>query len=250
MDFTFFYYRKMLKTLKEKLYLPIRFCDTSDCCGRVAIIRHDVDVSPQKAVDIGLIESEMGVKSTFFVLLSSRYYNLVSGENTEAVKELIRYGHEIGLHFDVTNYDENTSLDELCEAIKRERLILETLFDIKVKSMSWHIPKKELIGVNIPALDEIGLLNAYDPQFYNGYKYVSDSMMRWREPIDEYLEKASYEKMQILTHPIWYEAKQDKSDLEILKTQHIREIYKDCIYLDDIRPGYKNTLELSLHPNT
>ncbi|MBQ6440304.1 MAG: hypothetical protein IJJ06_09320 [Mogibacterium sp.] len=202
-------------------------------------------MSPQKAVDIGSIESETGIKSTFFVLLSSRYYNLVSGENREAVKELIRQGHEIGLHFDVTNYDEDYSLDELCDAIKRERLLLESLFDIQVRSMSWHIPKRELIGVNIPALDEIGLLNAYDPEFYNGYKYVSDSMMRWREPIDEYLEKAAYEKMQILTHPIWYSFKQNKKDLEILKAHHFGEIKKDCIYLDAIRPGYKDILELS-----
>lgn len=245
MEFTFSDYRKMLRVLLEKEYLPIRFCDTGTSFGRVAIIRHDVDMSPQKALDIGLIESEARIKSTFFVLLSSRYYNLISGENREAVKEIIRQGHEIGLHFDVTNYDENCSLEELCDAIKRERLLLETLFDIQVKSMSWHIPKKELIGVNIPALDEIGLLNAYDPKFYNGYKYVSDSMMRWREPIDEYLEKAAYEKMQILTHPIWYRVKQDKRDLEILKTHHLCEIEKDCIYLDAIRPGYKETLELS-----
>lgn len=245
MDFTYSDYRRLLISLQEKAYLPIRFCDTEACSGRVAIIRHDVDVSPQKAVDIGRLERDEGIKSTFFVLLTSRYYNLASRENRKSIKELIRQGHEIGLHFDVTSYDDNCSIEDLCDAIKHERLLIESIFDIRVKSMSWHIPKKELIGKNIPELDEMGLLNAYDPKYFNCYKYVSDSMMRWREPIDEYIEKTTYEKMQILTHPIWYNYKQEKGDVEILKSQHLQEIKKDDIYLDTIRPGYIDTLLLS-----
>ena len=86
-------------------------------------------------------------------------------------------------------------------------------------------------------MDELGLLNAYDPYFYDGFKYVSDSMMRWREPADEYIREKKFDKLQVLTHPIWYQDKQLESDVEILKKNFNVLISKEIEYLDTIKPG-------------
>ncbi len=236
-EFTYSAYSELMNELTENGYSPIRFCDVSENISHPAIIRHDVDLDPVKAEEMAELESSLGIKSTYFVLLTSHYYNLFSKENVEAIKKIINMGHEVGLHFDITNYEEGISNIELKDAISKECQSLSLLLDIDVKSISWHIPKRELIGVHLDFMDELGLLNAYDPYFYDGFKYVSDSMMRWREPADEYIREKKFDKLQVLTHPIWYQDKQLESDVEILKKNFNVLISKEIEYLDTIKPG-------------
>ena len=42
------------------------------------ISRHDIDYSIEKAVELAALEAEENVKSTYFVLLSSEFYNLAA----------------------------------------------------------------------------------------------------------------------------------------------------------------------------
>ena len=46
--------------------------------------------------------------------------------------------------------------------------------------------------------------NSYGEEFFNGFKYLSDSRRRWREPVEEIIEKGEFEKLHILTHAFWY----------------------------------------------
>lgn len=100
-------------------YKPIRFCDVSEDIILPAIIRHDVDMDLQEAVKMAEIENEIGIRSTFFVLLTSEYYNLLSGKNTNSVKKILELGHEIGLHFDITAYEKDMPLSRLAVSISR-----------------------------------------------------------------------------------------------------------------------------------
>lgn len=238
MDYTYTSYKGLMEKLRKHNYTPIRFCDVSDEIDRPAIIRHDVDMDLQQAAIMAELEHEIGIRSTYFVLLTSEYYNLLSGKNMESVRKILKFGHEIGLHFDIMAYDENLSIEGVGGALKQEISCMESVLNRKIKSFSWHIPRKDLLGVHLGFTDEIGVFNAYDPYFYNGYKYVSDSMMRWREPVEEYIEKGMYERLQILTHPIWYHNAQDMTDVEILDQNRNRKQDIQDRYLDTIRPGY------------
>lgn len=238
MQYTYSSYRHLMVQLKENGYTPIRFCDVSEDIKFPAIIRHDVDVDLQNALDMAVLENSMGIKSTYFVLLTSEYYNLLSENNMQRVRNILRLGHEIGLHFDITAYEKETSQKKLGGLIQKECAILEEALDIRIRSISWHIPVKNLLGVHLDFMDELELVNAYDPYFYNDYKYVSDSMMRWREPIEEYIEDKKFEKFQILTHPIWYRDTQDKTDKEILDLNREKKAKEQNCYLNTIRPGY------------
>ena len=52
-------------------------------------------------------------------------------------------------------------------------------------------------------------MNAYQQRFFNSeFKYLSDSRMRWRENIDEIIADDRFDKLQILTHPFWYNEKE------------------------------------------
>ena len=81
------------------------------------------------------------VKSTFFFLLRSSFYNTISNQNYNAIKKIISLGHTIGLHFDASIYG-NKDLDANC---KKEISILEKIFDIKIDIVSFHRPVKSLI---------------------------------------------------------------------------------------------------------
>lgn len=234
MEFTYEAYAGLLRKLRKFGYEPIRFCDVSDAVRRPAIIRHDVDMDLQDAEKMAQLESEMNVKATYFVLLTSDYYNLFARDNMKSAKNILGLGHEIGLHFDITAYDEMT----WGKAVAKECLMLGEFLDTRVKSISWHIPKNDLIGVHLGFMDDFGLLNAYDPYFYHGYKYVSDSMMRWREPVGEYIEERKFEKLQILTHPVWYREQQDKTDIEILALNKGKKDKELCKWLNKIKPGF------------
>ncbi len=244
MEFTYDAYIKLMKALREKGYTPIRFCDVSKDIERPAIIRHDIDVDLQEALTMAQYEYKMGIKATYFVLLTSEYYNLLAKDSIYAAKSILKLGHEIGLHFDITAYGKEVSILEIDKAVKYEIALMEKVLDIKIKSISWHIPRKDLLGVHLDFTDECGLYNAYDPYFFEEYKYVSDSMMCWREPIEEYIENRKYTKIQILTHPIWYQENQYMTDQEIL--DHNRAKRFDAInkYLDNISPGYYSKRDL------
>jgi len=238
-EFTYDSYLKMLSELKKSGYSLVRFqdADKSSDVPR-AILRHDVDVSPIKALEMARIEHDSGVRSTYFVMVSSSFYNALAKENEEAILEIEHLGHEIGLHFDVSKYN-GVSHRLLIEAISRELNILSTVIRKKVKSLSWHIPDKDLLGQHIAFLDRNGVKNAYDPEFFYGYRYFSDSMMRWRD----YPERLDPEKeplLQILTHPVWYQECENGTDVELL--QKILEV-KDAAnaqYMNEIRPGFKD----------
>lgn len=136
MEYTYSAYSELINSLKLNGYSPIRFCDVSEKIVSPAIIRHDVDLDLKKALEIAQLENDLGVKSTYFVLISSEYYNLLAGENLRSVFRILELGHEIGLHFDISAYDKDISLEEvMCKELK----LLESIIGTKVQSVSWHI---------------------------------------------------------------------------------------------------------------
>lgn len=246
MDYTYSSYENLIETLICNGYKPIRFCDVSDEIRQPAIIRHDVDMDLQKAERMADLENRIGIRSTYFVLLSSEYYNIFSSKNMKSIQNILNCEHEIGLHFDIATYKNDLSLVDLKEKIGCEKSLMEKNFGIEIKSLSWHIPRKDLLGKHLEFLDELGgVLNAYDPYFYNGFKYVSDSMMRWREPLLEYVKEKKYNKLQILTHPIWYRNEQDMTAIEILEKNLQNKICLLSKYLDTIRPGFDQNRKFS-----
>lgn len=106
MNFTYQAYATIILTIKKYNYI---FTDYSTCDNhkKSVILRHDIDTSLDKAVQLAKLEAELGVKSTYFVLLSSEFYNVMAKESREKIKEIQTAGHEIGLHFDELNYKKN-----------------------------------------------------------------------------------------------------------------------------------------------
>jgi hypothetical protein len=164
------------------------------------ILRHDIDMSLQYAAVIADIESHLNVYGTYFVLVRSELYNPLSRDNLKIIRELVRNGHEVGLHLDAALY--GNSIDELSDAVELECSILESMTGKAVRVVSFHRPAKVLLGWD-GAL--AGREHTYSPKFFNNMGYCSDSRGQWYygHPLDHTAIQRG-QALQLLTHPIWW----------------------------------------------
>lgn len=204
MEFTYDSYKNMISLLKKEKY---KFCNYENYLNKTKciILRHDIDMNLEKAVEFAEMEKELGVYATYFILMTSDFYNICSKRNVEAICKIKQLGHNIGLHFDEVKY-EKKSIDELKEHILKEANLMEEILEFPITSMSMHRPSKEIIEAN---LKFDCLINSYGKEFMKTFKYVSDSRMNWREPVEEIITSRQYAKLHILTHPIWYGQKKE-----------------------------------------
>jgi len=200
MNFTYEFYKNLISLLKENNYC---FCDYHDYMNhdKCVILRHDIDYNLESALTFAELEKELGVKSTYFVLCSSDFYNPLSKNSKNIIHNIINLGHDVGLHFDETVYANTERDNDLNGYIEKESQMLSTILGYEIKSFSLHRPNIATIGKNI----EIpGLVNSYSEVFFSQFKYLSDSRMHWREPVEEIIKANQYNHLHVLTHAFWY----------------------------------------------
>ncbi len=212
MEFTYDGYLELINSLKEKNY---KFCDYLNCdeYDKPVIFRHDIDNSLNKALEIAKLEYENNITSTFFVLLSTNFYNVFSKESNEILKEIMGLGHRIGLHFDEKRY-EITNAEELEYWVEREGDILGNAIDKEIKVVSMHRPSKWILENDIQFKR---IINSYSNKFLSDYKYLSDSRMHWREDVLGIIESEKHDKLHILTHSFWYSDEKETIDKKLLE---------------------------------
>ena len=200
MNFTYDAYADLLHVIGKSGYTITdynNYQNTENPC----ILRHDIDYSIERAVKFAKMEKELGAASTYFVLVSSDFYNIFSRNVRNRIQELIGYGHEIGLHFDETVYEKCKGWEDMIGHILAEKELLEQTCQRRISVVSMHRPSKEILEkeLKIP-----GMINSYSKEFFQNFKYVSDSRMKWREDVMKYVKEKQYPRMQILTHAFWY----------------------------------------------
>ena len=188
----------MLRKLREHRYIICSYNDTLP--QQCVILRHDIDNDINKALKFAELEHEEGVSSTYFVLLTSDFYNAFSYKSTKSLTAIAELGHDIGLHFDEVRYPD-LGVEAIQERIIKECKLLSEAIGQAVTVVSMHRPSKAILEADLKIP---GLINSYGKTFFNDFKYLSDSRRRWREPVDEIVASEQYEKLHILTHAFWY----------------------------------------------
>ncbi len=200
-NFTLSNYRKALKSIQKN---KISFYKENFISDKFILWRHDVDLSLNSAFQIATLEKEESIYSTFFLRFNSRFYNIFEEESIKIINNIFSLGHEIGLHFDPNLYDIKSKID-LEEKLAFEKNILENLFNIKIKVFSFHNPTT----FNIPKDYKLaGMINTYAEYFQMNVKYCSDSNGYWRFESLEDVLNGDFDKLQILTHPGWWQEKE------------------------------------------
>lgn len=205
MEFTYDAYRTLLRQLRDHGYAFTDYhCYESE--PRCVILRHDIDQSLADALRLAELEAEEGVKSTWFVLLRTDFYNPASAASQKVLHRLRELGHEIGLHFDeVAYYGESGTIPYAScsteERIVREAGILSDICGCPITAVSMHRPSKVTLeaDLHIP-----GMVNTYGKTFFHVFKYLSDSRCYWREPVEDIIRSEEYDRLHILTHAFWY----------------------------------------------
>jgi len=200
MDFTYQAYENLISELRQNGYVLRDYHNwmNSDKC---AILRHDIDFCPEKALEFAHIENRIKVRSTYFFLLSSDFYNIASSKNRQIIWEIKKLGHGIGLHFDEANYDETTKNRGITDLIEKEVNTMSGILDLEISAVSMHRPSKEILAADYTLRDAV---NTYSKTFFEGFKYLSDSRHRWREPVLEIIKSNEHKRLQIVTHPFRY----------------------------------------------
>ena len=196
-NFTHDSYLTLLKDIKASGKKICSFRDLQATDDAYVILRHDIDFSLDKALDMAQLDHAAGITSTFFFLLTAPYYNPLSEEGVEYVKKIAALGHECGLHYDCTGFEllsEQQRLDRV-EALANA---LQDTSGIPIKIIAQHKPAKSPIRQEFPAY-----VNAYSPQYISDITYVSDSRRMFRHAdVTGFLQQTS--KCQLLIHPIWW----------------------------------------------
>ena len=137
-DFTETNYRNILKIAKRN-YRFINFFDNKEnnIDSKFIILRHDIDISVHRAYRMAIIEHEEDVRSTYFLLLSSIYYNVFEKEIRNLILSILSLNHSIGLHFDSSIYLIKTEKDFMFW-LNFEKNILGKYFDISIDTFSIH----------------------------------------------------------------------------------------------------------------
>jgi len=162
MEFTYNAYRSLVDLLNKGGYHFVGYSDEASV-DRTVIMRHDVDFCLSKALAMAELERKLRVKSTYFVLLSTDFYNVFSKRSNTLLTEILACGHDIGLHFDEIRY-QGANLPGLCSAMVREAGLLAAAISADVKAVSMHRPSQEMLSSDIFLP---GLVNSYSRRFFS-----------------------------------------------------------------------------------
>jgi hypothetical protein len=143
-------------------------------------MRHDVDVHLDDIIQFARLEREFGCRSTWFVPVTFNF-NVLHKPNSDVLRQLVAFGHNIGLHYDPL-------ITKTREDLRRQVRVLENASGFRVRSVTSHKPGSIESRVDtgewkVPIHSE----------------YVSDSGRRWR---DDRLMRLVHkqESFMLLTH--------------------------------------------------
>ena len=158
-------------------------------------LRHDIDFGIDYAHQLALVEQRLKVKSTFFFMLTSNTYNLLSGTNQKLVKNIASMGHKVSMHYD----------PNFCGTLNhfmQEKNIFENIIGKKIDIVSIHRPGPFLEGNNVPLYN---IPHTYQDIYFKEMKYISDSGGSDIFPaLSKYLQAPRQKGLHLLLHPIWW----------------------------------------------
>jgi hypothetical protein len=236
-DFTHSGYLKLLADIKALGRQFVSFNNIPDGLDSYVILRHDIDFSLSRALDIAKLDYEAGVSSTFFILLTAPYYNPLSDDGLQYIREIAALGHQLGLHYDCTGFELLTEAQRL-HRVKIRAEMLEEVLGIPIQTIAQHKPAKSMIRQTFP-----DFIDAYSPQFFTDIAYISDSrrMFRHADVLGFFRDNP---KSQLLIHPIWWN-KTDMSRAEIVQSLLTSHTGSISAHLDEELRAIESYLEIN-----
>lgn len=208
-DFTYASYRRLLELLRRtNRNVTFKDLPIDDPAARYFVLRHDIDYSPEAALRMAQLEAGMGIRATYFLLLNTSYYNLLSEEYCKCPRKLIELGHDVGFHYDVAALS-CAGKDRLGDTLRAHVAMLEQLTRTPVRAIAMHNPS---VSGEDPFRGHREFLNVYDDRCVKEGAYFSDSCGVWRpETLNVFQSGTLPPRFQLLIHPMfWNEQSADR----------------------------------------
>jgi UDP-GlcNAc3NAcA epimerase len=205
-EFTLRNYRSLLLRLRDRGYKFAAFPEAESLLTQqrqFVLMRHDIDLSLDKALAMAELEAEARVVSTYFFMIRNDFYNVFSRIGSETIQEILELGHHLGLHFDCAAYPEGVDESFLAKACAQEVAMLGSWFDRPVEIVSFHRPCNMVLSGN-PGISA-PLMHTYMPLYTRSICYCSDSTGVWKHGHPLELEATQQGRpLHILVHPVWW----------------------------------------------
>ena len=196
------HYKQILSAILASDYRSSLFSE-KNLPTKVVYIRHDIDNDIGVAHNMAAIENEMGVKSTYLVLLRSGNYNPAERVNCLLLREMMEMGHEIGLHFSMVDHPELGRSEDVEKLIQQDIDILSSIIGEEIKVFGFHNPgESDDFQVEVE-----GFINSYNRKYFNDAYYASESNMEWKKGCPcQFPDGIKENVVQLLIHPLSYAA--------------------------------------------
>ena len=176
MDFTQKKYKELIEQLLNRGYSFQKFEEfVSKPEQKVVVLRHDVDKLPKNAIDLAIIESNLGIAASY-------YYRIVKQSNNPLLIEKVRdMGHEIGYHYEdltLAKGDRKLAIKMFEENLNYFR----KFYDVRTACMHGSPLSKwdnRLIWENYNYQDFGIIAEPYFDIDYNEVFYITDTGRNW-----------------------------------------------------------------------
>jgi hypothetical protein len=178
MDFTIGIYKKLLLNLNESGYHFLTFSDFLSLVDNKInqiTLRHDVDKLPQNSLRFAQIQSEFGIKGSYY------FRAVPESWDKDIIKEISILGHEVGYHYE--NMDVcGGNVDKAWDDFRYNLDKLQKLTDVKTICMHGS-PRSKFDNRDIwDKYDYKSLGIMGEPYFdvnFNEMFYLTDTGRRW-----------------------------------------------------------------------
>ena len=189
-------YESLLERFLDKSYKFIFFPELKIREKSQIILRHDVDLDLDLALQMAIIENSLGIKSTYFFLLRTDSYNLISDTSHDIVYQIKELGHSVSLHFDMLLYE------NVKDGLHKEKGIFSHYFKTEVDIISIHRPTDNFLK---NPESYFNVENTYEKKYLKNIQYFADSggSFRFGYPTQSSAFKNN-DNIQLLIHPVWW----------------------------------------------
>jgi hypothetical protein len=179
--------------VEEALFVGYRFetcaavARNRNTDGLLAVLRHDVDITPELAPPIAALEADLGISTTFFFRVHANEYNAFSHENLAIMRDIAGMGHEVGLHVEPIDLRASCGVDPAL-GIRTMATALGDLIGVPVTGVACHgdiTPDNNLDYFQDTSAADLGLVyEAYDDDgldLFGKSWYITDGhFWKWR----------------------------------------------------------------------
>jgi hypothetical protein len=188
-----------------------------------AVLRHDMDALPVRALALGRLEHRLGIRASYFVRVHANEYNAFGFDTVQVLRQLTAAGHEIGLHAEPRDLHAATGCDP-DPVLVATRHLIEAVVGVPVRGVASHndiTPDNNLLHFSPGKARSLGFrYEAYDDDslgLFATSTYVTDGhYWRWRAFVGGRLTddesclcqhaQARTPRLYVLLHPhVWYE---------------------------------------------